>query len=278
MILVCHRCGNEFSQADEDGFEDFIADTGPDEIVESAFEAAAAEDAFDEELQKAATEHHDAIPEFIRDEPIPSADNEPTGRTPFPDIKPIRPRTEMPFHTNIEDLDNFQSPTRRPTRLWPWLFLLLFIGVIAGFWTNKDAWLNDAWLRSVLINLDIPVQPQDSDWRVAPKSVTAQWIKRDDGKHVMIIEGRVENLLQSEIAPPNLRLQLFAADDTNRKLREHILPITQPPLLDAIRHAPFMAPQEDTVPVPALGSRGFILVLEEMPGEVGDFTLQPVAR
>jgi len=276
-ILVCHRCGKEFSVSASPVDKEFITEPelseaeAPISAGTPISETEADESVFDEEPNEPSPGEHEFIPEFIRDNSISSEETEPLAPSPFPDLK--SPQRE---YETSHDAEN-EIP-RRTASIWPWLFGLLIIIAAAGFWVNKDSWIADPWLRSVMLNVGVPVQLQDSDWRVVPASVSAQWIKRDDGKHVLVIEGRVENLLQSEVAPPNIRLKLFATDDRNRLLREYTLPITQPPLLDAIRQAPFSAPPEDTVPLTALGSRGFILVLEDSPDEMGDFTLGPVAR
>lgn len=61
-------------------------------------------------------------------------------------------------------------------------------------------------------------------------------------------------------------------------LLERNLLISQPPLMRDIRHVPYVTPPEDHVDVTALGDRGFVLVLEGLPGDAGNFTLSPIAR
>ncbi len=45
-----------------------------------------------------------------------------------------------------------------------------------------------------------------------------------------------------------------------------------------IRHVPYVTPPEDRVHVTALGDRGFVLVLEGLSKDAGDFTLSPIVR
>lgn len=187
---------------------------------------------------------------------------------------PAAPMEEVP-----EDEDTpLPPPPRARVRIMPWLLTIMFVIAAAGFWSRHDAWLDDPWLRSVLINMGLPVEVRDKDWRIQPASVQAQWVKRDDGSQVLVIEGRVKNLLQCELAPPAIHFSLFAKDDPEHLLLQRELPVSQPPLMVAIRRTPYIVPPEDHVPVTALGDRGFVLVLEGLPKNAGDFTLTPIAR
>jgi len=160
----------------------------------------------------------------------------------------------------------------------PWLLLVVLLVTVTGFWFNHDVWLDDPWLRSVLINTGLPLKVRDKDWRILPKSVQAQWVERDDGSQILLVKGRVQNLLQCEIIPPAIHFSVFAKEASEHLLLERKLLIPQPPLMSDIRHAPYAAPPEDHTPVSALGKRSFILVLEELPENSGDFTLSVIAR
>ncbi len=244
-ILVCHRCSHEFR----------IPDVSVPTAEKPASEPAPAESPVPQEKTAEAPA---SVSDAAEASATPSATPHASGEEPAP----------------VEG----EVPEQHGTGLWPWFLVVLLFITTAGIWINKDVWLADPWLRSVLINMDIPLQIRDTDWRIIPDSIHSQWVLRDDGKHVLVIEGRVKNLLQTDLPPPHLRLRLFAADDSKQLLSEQILTITQPPLLGAIRKAPYTPPPPDTVPVTARGERGFILVLEDAPESMGDFTLQPVAR
>jgi len=278
-VLVCHRCSNEFPVSTTSTFKETapVAEKNKAGQITSKPESGDIEpDAIRNGPQVSVRE---IIPEFIRDTPAASTDEvlskPPQTPVQVPGTQQEDEQTEPPLLAAQEMPD---SPKRRSTSIWPWLLAMLLLIAAAGFWMNREAWLTDPWLRSVLINMDMPLEPRDSDWEVASESVRAQWVKRIDGTHVLVIEGRVRNRLQAKLPPPRLKLHIFAAGDAEQLIREYILPITQPPVLNVIRHAPFSAPPEDTVPVRALGDRGFILVLENAPDKLGDFTLQPVAH
>ena len=147
-----------------------------------------------------------------------------------------------------------------------------------GLWTQRDAWLDDPKARATLINLGLPLAIRDKDWRIPPASVHAEWVRRDDGSQVLVIEGKVENRLEAELPPPYIHVTVFDRMRPDRALVERTLPITEPPLMATIRRAPFAPPPEDALPVAPLGERGFVLVLEGLPDNAGEFALSPAAR
>ncbi|HKI59553.1 MAG TPA: hypothetical protein VKA23_00845, partial [Mariprofundaceae bacterium] len=61
-------------------------------------------------------------------------------------------------------------------------------------------------------------------------------------------------------------------------LEERVMPITEPPSMEKVKHAPFVTPDLDKVAIEAQGQRGFFLVLEALPEQAADFTLNPVAN
>lgn len=180
--------------------------------------------------------------------------------------------------SNEKDEDIPLPPPRANARIMPWLLTVILLITAIGLWSRYDAWLDNSWLRSVLINIGLPVEVRDKDWHIQPESVQAQWVKRNDGSQVLLIEGRVKNLLQCELNPPAIHVSISANDNPKHLLLQRELTISQPPLMVTVRSAPYVAPPEDTLPVTALGDRGFVLVLQGLPKNAGDFTLTPVAR
>ena len=169
-------------------------------------------------------------------------------------------------------------PARKEIAIWPWLVVILLIISGTGFWYKQDAWLDHPWVRSVLINLYLPVAVRDKDWVIAPESVQGNWLKRDDGSQVLIIQGRIENRLYCELSPPKILVRFFDESGINESLEERVMPITEPPSMEKVKHAPFVTPELDHVAVEAQGQRGFFLVVESLPEQAADFTLKPVAH
>jgi len=177
-----------------------------------------------------------------------------------------------------EETPLLPPPPRTTPHIMPWLLSILLIVTATGIWVRHDAWLDNPWLRSVLINIGLPIEVRDKDWHIQSESVHAQWVKRDDGSQVLVIEGRVKNLLQCELHLPAIHINIFANNNPKHLLLQRELPISQPPLMVTIHSTPYIAPPEDHLPVTALGDRGFTLVLKGLPKNAGDFTLSPIAR
>lgn len=234
-ILVCHRCGTEFAAEPPQPDEHF-------EIVAAAEEQ---------------------LPLFGGKAPArrQAMASTAAGR-PLPQQTPVAAATDMP-----------EAPGRRNVRIWPWLVATLILAAASGFLVQKDAWLDNPWLRSTLINLGLPLEVRDKDWLVLPETVQAQWLKRSDGSRVLVIEGRLANQLSCELPPPKLVIDFYADDAPDKIARTELLPITLPPSMETVRHAPYKSPAIDDVPVAPRGERGFLLVVESLPPRIVDFTL-----
>jgi len=305
-ILVCHRCDTEFGfgQPPEDAetFTGIYPENSEDKYTLPLFTADLTGEGsrLDEDVVLPSEDIPD-ITETENTEPGPEtawiasnpstdeADRIVPAETLSSDQKEASPDTEennkeatepeASVEAIPEDEDTpLLPPPRARVRIMPWLLTVILLIAVTGFWFKHDAWLDDPWLRSVLINVGLPVEVRDKDWYIQPESIHAQWIKRDNGSQVLVIEGRVKNLLQCELVPPAIRFSIFAKDDPEHLLLERELLISQPPLMVAIRHAPYIVQPEDRVPVTALGDRGFMLVLEGLPKNAGDFTLTALSR
>ncbi len=171
-----------------------------------------------------------------------------------------------------------QAPTRKKARIWPWIIAMLVAIAGTGFWLNHETWLEHPWLRSQLIRLHLSADIRDSDWLVKPGSLHAEWLTRSDHSQVLVIQGDVRNRLHCPLPPPMIQIQFFAPGRPEEPIGEQTVTITQPPTMDAIRSAPYAKPADDTLPIPGLTERGFILVLESVPENLGDFTLKAAVK
>lgn len=169
-------------------------------------------------------------------------------------------------------------PVRKKAVIWPWLIFILLVTGGSGVWYKQDVWLDHPWVRSVLINMYLPVEVRDKDWRIIPESVHGQWLTRDDQSRILMIEGRVANRLYCELSPPRIQVHFFDDSGLDQILGKVTLPITEPPGIEQVKHAPFQAPDIDRVPVEARGERGFFLVLDSLPERTADFTLTAVVN
>lgn len=178
--------------------------------------------------------------------------------------------TAVPSEAKVPDT---LAPEHRAPRLLTWLSGVMLIVAIAGFAYNHQSWAKNTWVRSMLLNLHLPITVHASDWRIPPSSVHAEWLKRDNGSAVLVIEGRVDNLLHTQLATPWIEVTVYDAIHSDKTVKRRTYPITLPPAIGAIRHAPWVSPPQDNVPVAAAGSRGFILVITDLPRYAGEFTL-----
>jgi len=258
-VFVCHRCSNEFRARNEDESEVEL----PIEEQLPLFGEPAAPSQVD-----------------VRQDAAPTTANAGNAAS---QTRPFNTDSANAATTDFDGIDtvNYQpdpaweqsQPQANNHRIWPWLVSVLIFAIVGGFWIQKDHWLDNRWFRSTAINLGLSMEQRDKDWRVIPESVHAQWITRDNQSRALLIEGRVENLLASELPVPKVDVVFFTADHPDQILLSRLHEITLPPSMPGVRHAPFALPDRDIIPIAALGQRGFILLLESLPENTGDFAL-----
>jgi len=166
------------------------------------------------------------------------------------------------------------APTRRTVHIWPWFFAILLLITSAGIWIQKDAWLDNRWMRSTLINLSLPLENREKDWLIIPESVRIEWVKRHDDSRLMLITGSIKNLLASRMDYPEIRIDFFSNQQPDLKLVSQRLAITEKPDSKTISQSPFVKPAR-LKRAAAHSTTEFVLLIESMPEGVGDFTLSP---
>ncbi|ATX82506.1 Protein of unknown function (DUF3426) [Mariprofundus ferrinatatus] len=185
-----------------------------------------------------------------------------------PDINPL---TE----TTVEEAaPELTAPAHNPPHLWPWLITVLLIISAAGIWFQKDAWLDNRWLRSTLINIHLPIQTREKDWLIVPESVGMDWTTRDDSSRVLVVSGAIENLLDSSVPYPAIEVTFYSNTQPDQVLEKRLLPISEIPGTETITHAPFAMPDQLKRAAP-LSRREFVLVIESVPESAGDIMLTP---
>ena len=268
-LLVCYRCHAEFGidKRQFEAREESSAATKQEESL-PLFEHA-------ENSTQGKSEEDEYSEKQLPDDPIPEP------KAPRPEPEKVANRESESEGLNItaaasENDTNPLPPARKTAAIWPWLFFILLIIGGSGFWYKQDVWLDHAWVRSTLINMHLPVEVRDKDWQIVPESVHGQWLTRDDNSSILMIEGRVANRLFCELSPPMIQVNFFDDSGLDRILGETTLPITEPPSIEQVKHAPFEMPNIDRVPVEAQGERGFFLVIDSLPDRTADFTLTAV--
>lgn len=151
---------------------------------------------------------------------------------------------------------------KRGQGVWLWMMLLLLLVSGAGLAVNWTQWSNHSLARGYIMSIQGNTPILDRDWEISPDSVHTQWLKRVDNSLVLIIEGEVENKLGIALPTPEIRITFITQTGQNPEV---IQPITEPASLDTLTAVPFISPTVDKTPINALGSRGFLLLIEDAP-------------
>lgn len=184
--------------------------------------------------------------------------------------------SEKPY-VSIAEM-RYRTPERKPVRLLPWLMVMLSLIAAAGFWLQYDAWMDNRWFRSTAINLGINLQMRDKDWQILPGSIRPSWITRTDGSKALLINGEIQNLLSSDMPAPNIELTFFSNIAPDQILKSQLLAFTHPPSEQVMLQSPYQTPNRDNKPIPALGKRKFLFLIDALPQGIGDFSLTVKSR
>jgi len=175
-------------------------------------------------------------------------------------------------HVSIAEM-RYQAPERAKVHLLPWLMIMLTLIAAAGFWLQYDAWMDNRWFRSSAINLGFELQMRDKDWQIMPGSVRPNWITRRDGSRALTIKGEIQNLLSSAMQAPNIGITFFSNTAPDQVVKAQQLAFTYPPSELVMLQTPYQTPNRDNKPIPALGKREFLLLIDDLPQGIGDFSL-----
>ena len=164
--------------------------------------------------------------------------------------------------------------SKRKQHVWLWMSLILLCATAAGIAFNWKLWSHHGVFRGYQLQVQTTSPVLDSDWKVLPDLVHSQWLKREDGSLALIVEGEVSNRLSIPLPPPEIQVTFITQTGQNNKL---IQPITEPASMDMLKASPFVSPPVDKTAVFPLGSRGFILVLEDVPLSTQNIVLHALA-
>ncbi len=170
-----------------------------------------------------------------------------------------------------------RPPLRKNHHLWPWLLTAFALSAGVGFWAQHEAWLDNRWFRSTLINIGIELPMRAKDWRIQAQSLHAKWVIQSDGSKILVVQGRIDNLMRSDMKLPRIQLVFFSKVDARQEVGRMERPIRLAPSERQLHQVPYAPPPLDNGEVAALGQRDFTLVIESIPKGAGNFTLMPVA-
>ncbi len=189
--------------------------------------------------------------------------------------------TTQPFQTQEEQAPTFglkdlaqSGLNKRKPHVWLWMSLVLLLVIASGVAFNWQVWSHHGVFRGYQLQLQPESPVLDSDWEIQASSVHSQWLKRDDGSLALIVEGEVSNRLSIPLPPPEIQVTFITQTGQNNKV---VQPITEPANMDMLKASPFVSPPVDKTAVFPLGSRGFILVLEDVPLSTQNIMLHALA-
>jgi len=171
-----------------------------------------------------------------------------------------------------------QAPVRKTAHLWPWFLIMLILLTSGGFWVQKDAWLDNRWFRSMLIQIGLDMPLRAKDWRIAPESVHPEWVTHKDGNRMLFVQGKIKNLLNSDMPLPRINIIFFSKTAPAKQIGTSTLNMILTAYDKLVSETSHIAAARDADPVAGLGSRSFTIVVESVPDNTGDFTLSPVPR
>jgi hypothetical protein len=163
---------------------------------------------------------------------------------------------------------------KRKQHVWLWMSLILLLIAAAGIAYNWALWSHHGVFRGYQLQVQSHAPILDSDWQINPESVHSQWIKRDDGSLALVVEGEASNLIGYPLPPPELQITFITQTGQNDTI---IQPITEPADMDTLMASPYLSPAVDKTSVFPLASRGFILVLEDVPLSTQHIVLHALA-
>ena len=163
-------------------------------------------------------------------------------------------------------------------RILPWLMAILMLIAAAGFWLQYDAWMDNRWFRSTIINLGLDLQQRDKDWHILPGTIQPRWITRSDGSKALLIKGEIRNLLSSDMPPPDIEITFYPSTAPNQNIGSQRLAFTYAPSEQVMLQSPYQTPGLNKQAITALGTRQFVYLIDTLPQGTGDFSLQVKTR
>ncbi len=261
-ILVCHRCGAEFhTEQREEKHSPVSQEASLFEYTNTSLEK------IEKPTLEVTASHKPTLPPKQADETdihVEQDDAQPSDTEQVP-----VEQTDMP---HIQLSEARLLPERAQTHIWHWLILVLLCISGLGIWSNQKQWLAQPWVRSLMMNMQISIDSTPADWDILKDHIHSQWIDRQDDSRVLFIDGYIQNRLLGEQIPPSIQISFFDMPNS-RAIQTRTLAITEPPSLPTIRHAPYIAPAIDQVPISAGGKRAFTLVIENVPEQTREISI-----
>jgi len=173
----------------------------------------------------------------------------------------------------IQDLAQSGMNNQRKSIL-SWMILVLILLSVAGIAVQWQHWQWHGLTRAINLETDNTQLILDRDWHILPETVRSQWLTRDDQSTVLIVSGEVASLVYTAMPVPDIKITFMTQTGENQEV---IQAITEPADMPTLSSAPFISPPVDIIPIPALGQRGFLLLIENVPMYTQHMILHAIA-
>jgi len=173
----------------------------------------------------------------------------------------------------IQDLAQSGMNNQRKSILL-WMILVLTLLSMAGVAVQWQHWQWSGLARAFTLETDQTQSILDRDWHILPETVQSQWLTRDDQSTVLIVSGEVGSLVYAAMPVPDIKVTFITQTGENMEISQAM---TEPADMPTLSSAPFISPAIDTVPITALGKRGFLLLIEDVPMSTQHMLLHAVA-
>lgn len=170
----------------------------------------------------------------------------------------------IPTMTDFADAPIAAPPKAPAQRLWPWLLAMLFLVALLGLGIHQQAWSHSRLIETIRAWW----APQRSiGWRLSHGK--PQWIARRGAPPLLAISLRLHNGVLFDRPPPPIIVTARSNDPAVEPVTTLAM-LFHHPTLAQLQQPEWQPPDEDRAPVPAGGSRDYLIVLDRPPPSLAD--------
>lgn len=215
VLFVCSSCDHEF-QVDMKP-RPVIEETDESKIMDIPLVETIEVETVEEEAVEVEPVDHHKLPTDNPEAPAEKADPEINDATIELNItKPISDQENTLIDEVKHDVQESgpSAPQRKKQRIWPWLSLILLLGIATGLWYQQDVWVNHPLVRSALLKTGLSKVAYGTDWFIDDRDVQMYWRTGPEDKLLLIVEGTIENTLMLPLPLPRFAIRFSAQNES----------------------------------------------------------------